>query len=75
MRRIGALTNRKDQKDEDASSEQGSRPRGDAPARERRSQHRVAENQGSGQGALTALSKLRMLERRRDSVTPRGDSE
>ena len=40
-------------------------------ARERRSRHRVADDQKSGQGSLSALSKMRMIERRRELVQPR----
>lgn len=48
----------------------GETPAEDAPARERRSKHRVANNQQSGQGALTALSKLQMIERHRAQIKP-----
>lgn len=34
-------------------------------ARERRSEHRVRDDQRSGQGVLTAVSRLNMLERRK----------
>ena len=40
-------------------------------ARERRSRHRVADDQQSGHGSLSALSKMRMLERRRAALSPR----
>jgi hypothetical protein len=41
---------------------------------ERRSPHRVADNQHSGHGAITALSKLKMMERRNRIVRrPRDD--
>lgn len=33
--------------------------------KERRSAHRVADDQGSGQGSLTALSRFKMIERRK----------
>ena len=36
----------------------------DAP-RERRASHRVSDDQKSGQGSMSALSKLRMIERKR----------
>ena len=36
----------------------------DSP-RERRASHRVADDQKSGQGAASALSKLKMIERKR----------
>ena len=34
-------------------------------ARDRRASHRVSDDQKSGQGSASALSKLRMLERKR----------
>jgi hypothetical protein len=34
-------------------------------SRERRASHRVSDDQQSGQGSASALSKLRMLERKR----------
>ncbi|HSV46002.1 MAG TPA: hypothetical protein VLJ58_09445 [Ramlibacter sp.] len=37
---------------------------------ERRSLHRVADDQQSGKGAASALSRLRMLERRRAELKP-----
>jgi hypothetical protein len=40
-------------------------------ARERRSSHRVADDQKTGQGSLSALSKMRMMERRRAAMSPR----
>jgi hypothetical protein len=40
-------------------------------ARERRSSHRVADDQKTGQGSLSALSKMRMIERRRAVMSPR----
>jgi len=43
---------------------------GEAPTRERRSLERVADDQKTGRGALSALSKLRMLERRRAALQP-----
>jgi hypothetical protein len=42
-------------------------------ARERRSRHRVADDQKSGQRSLSALSKMKMMQRRRDIVKPRHD--
>jgi hypothetical protein len=35
-----------------------------SPPRERRASDRVADNQGSGEGSLTALSRLKMIERK-----------
>ncbi|MBG9390124.1 hypothetical protein [Caenimonas aquaedulcis] len=56
-----------------SSSLDPQRPRAEseAPKRERRSRHRVADEQGTGQGSMSALSKLKMLERHRAAVTPR----
>jgi hypothetical protein len=44
-----------------------------APTRERRASHRVGDDQKSGQGSQSALSKLKMLERKRDAITPGRD--
>jgi hypothetical protein len=44
-------------------SERGAQAK-DAP-RERRASHRVSDDQQSGQGSMSALSKLRMQERKR----------
>lgn len=42
--------------------------------RERRASHRVRDDQQSGQGSATALSKLKMIERQRAQLrTPRDD--
>lgn len=46
-----------------ADAEPGARA-SDSP-RERRASHRVRDDQKSGQGSASALSKLRMLERKR----------
>jgi len=43
------------------------------PARERRSADRVTDDQKSGQGAMSALSKLKMIERRRAALKPGSD--
>ena len=52
------------------------RPEGEGPGRERRSKHRVRDDQQTGQGSMSALSKLRMIERRRAALTPgRDDSK
>lgn len=50
-------------------------PARDSPARqsprcERRSSDRVADDQRSGQGSLSALSKMKMLERQRAAMSP-----
>jgi hypothetical protein len=39
----------------------------DAP-RDRRASHRVSDDQKSGQGSASALSKLRMIERKRAPI-------
>lgn len=49
-------------------------PAAAAPPRERRSSHRVADDQKSGQGSLSAMSKMQMILRRRAAMTP-GDKE
>jgi len=36
----------------------------DTLSRERRASHRVADDQNSGEGSLTALSRLKMIERK-----------
>ena len=46
-------------------------PTSNSPKRERRSRHRVADEQGTGLGSMSALSKLKMLERHRAAMTPR----
>ena len=47
---------------------------GKPPGAERRASHRVTDEQNSGQGALSALSKLKMIERKRAQIpTPRDD--
>jgi hypothetical protein len=43
------------------------------PARERRSSYRVRDEQQSGHGSLTALSKMKMLERKRAAIRPARD--
>jgi hypothetical protein len=47
---------------------------GDAPlGSERRGRHRVADDQQSGAGSQSALSKLMMLERKRAALLPAKD--
>ena len=46
-------------------------PTSNSPKRERRSRDRVTDEQGTGHGSKSALSKLKMLERHRAVVTPR----
>ena len=53
--------------DEPSDRESG---RENPPARERRSRHRVADDQKSGQGAMSALSRLQMMERRKAALKP-----
>lgn len=48
-------------------------PEGASPPRERRAKTRVRDDQATGKGSSTALSRLRMQERRRERVTPRDD--
>jgi hypothetical protein len=43
------------------------------PARERRSSSRVRDEQQSGHGSLTALSKMKMQERKRAAIRPARD--
>jgi hypothetical protein len=45
----------------------------DPPASERRSSYRVRDEQQSGHGSLTALSKMKMLERKRAAIRPARD--
>jgi len=52
-----------------APSERESK-RDDVDPRERRSRHRVADDQKSGQGAMSALSRLQMMERRKAALKP-----
>jgi hypothetical protein len=44
--------------------------RDDPDPLERRSRHRVADDQKSGQGAMSALSRLLMMERRKAALKP-----
>jgi hypothetical protein len=55
----------KDRKPE-PKSDRGAQAR-EAP-RERRASHRVSDDQKSGQGSMSALSKLRMQERKRAPI-------
>jgi len=43
---------------------------GALPSGERRGRHRVADDQQSGSGSQSALSKLMMLERKRAAMLP-----
>ncbi len=43
--------------------------------RERRSKSRVKDDQSTGKGSEAALSRLRMLERRRSNIAPRDEPE
>jgi hypothetical protein len=65
---------RSDHKDKDAEVAQPAKaqPEAEGPARERRARHRVADDQKSGQGSLSALSKLQMLERKRAEMRRMG---
>ena len=44
--------------------------REDTDPHERRSRHRVADDQKSGQGAMSALSRLQMMERIKAALDP-----
>jgi hypothetical protein len=48
----------------DKLPDQGPAQAQDSPPRERRASHRVGDDQKSGEGSLTALSKLKMIERK-----------
>jgi hypothetical protein len=51
---------------EPSKDQEGARANdGKEGARERRASHRVRDDQQSGHGSMSALSKLRMLERKR----------
>ena len=61
-------------RDERRADSSGKRPRAEeAPPRERRSSNRVRDEQQSGHGSLTALSKMKMLERKRAAIRPAHD--
>ena len=64
-------TNHFEQGGEKPTSRRNAQPEQAPVARERRSRHRVADNQKSGQGSLSALSKMKMMQRRRDILKPR----
>jgi hypothetical protein len=55
------------------NKERASGDRPDASRKERRSRHRVNDDQRSGHGASTALSKMKMLERYRAQLRPLAD--
>jgi hypothetical protein len=44
-------------------------------ARERRGSHRVGDDQKSGQGSLSALSKMKMIERKRAQLRVSRDDD
>jgi hypothetical protein len=61
-------------RDERRLDKPGKRPRAEeTPAPERRSSTRVHDEQQSGHGSLTALSKMKMLERKRAVLRPARD--
>jgi hypothetical protein len=67
------VKDKQSQKSERAREGAGERDTGrgeGAPRAERRSAHRVADDQGSGHGAMTALARLKMQERRQ-RIVPR----
>lgn len=65
---------RNDHKDKrgEPSEPAKAQPDAEGPARERRARHRVADDQKSGQGSLSALSKLQMVERKRAEMRRMG---
>jgi hypothetical protein len=65
---------RNDDKDKGAEPAEPAKaqPGAEGPARERRARHRVADDQKSGQGSLSALSKLQMVERKRAEMRRMG---
>ena len=54
------------------SNSQGQRQPGGQARIERRSRHRLKDDEGSGSGSATALAKLKMIERKK-SLVPRTD--
>jgi hypothetical protein len=56
-------TNKRSETDIDKPTPEGVRK--SRPARERRSADRIADDQRSGEGAQSAMSRLRMVERKR----------
>jgi hypothetical protein len=61
-------------RDEPRPDSSGKRPRAEEkPPRERRASSRVRDEQQSGHGSLTALSKMKMLERKRAAIRPARD--
>ena len=61
-------------RDERRLDKPGKRPRSEEAAPpERRSSTRVSDEQQSGHGSLTALSKMKMLERKRAALRPARD--
>jgi hypothetical protein len=65
---------RNDEKHKGAEPSEPAKAQPDAqgPSRERRARHRVADDQKSGQGSLSALSKLQMVERKRAEMRRMG---
>ena len=56
------------------ADERGS-ARAQEAGRERRASHRVRDDQKSGQGSMSALSKLKMLERKRAQLRVSRDED
>jgi hypothetical protein len=62
-----------DDKPSDTDARAGGRAQSER--RERRASHRVRDDQKSGQGSMTALSKLKMLERQRAQLRVSRDDD
>ena len=66
------MTNESKKRNDATASRAGpERPAQPVEKRERRSRHRVKNEQGSGQGALSALSKMQMIERKKSEIQPK----
>lgn len=59
-----------DLNEEERAAEPAKEARQAPASSERRGRHRVADDQQSGHGSLTALSKLMMMERKRAQALP-----
>lgn len=78
------MNSNKPSRDRDKPRSSGEQPKGGPaaqqagqppPAYERRGRHRVADDQQSGNGSLTALSKLMMIERKRAALLPADNTD
>lgn len=68
------MTEQSDGKQPPGQEQAGNARASDAP-RERRASHRVRDDQKSGQGSMSALSKLKMIERKRAQVRVARDDD